>query len=356
MASCSRRHLLAASLAWGTTGCHLVRFTNMESDKTPSVGDALKAAKPDGHPLDGPRRVGMKIATIAAPLRDKAIDQAIWHTTDEQIFSEELRNSLKNNGLRIGLLRSSLPAEIEELMQHGGFAGQKVEPLVVNQPVSEPTKIATTEKTSETSLLIDTGSKVQGKTYRDVTGYLRITASIDDQKGVVLKTTPELHHGEMKAKFANAGNVENAFEPAQMTLKTMQEEEVFKDLAANVRVEPGQCLVIGLDPSRESGLGWFLLTKPPETDKETQQKLILVWAWNSGREAVLDIPTIVQSNSRQTKTFQPLESPPPAIVVKRDQNRQKTKDDQLQPAGFDKPKPAPKADPKPTPDSKPGPS
>lgn len=122
-------------------------------------------------------------------------------------------------------------------------------------------------------------------------------------------------------------------------MKTVQDEELFRDLAANIRVEPGQCLVIGLDPSRESGLGWFLLTKPPETDKETQQKLILIWAWNAGRDAVLDIPSVVQSASRQTKTFQPLESPPPAIVAKRNENSQKlkTRDDQVKSAGFDKP-------------------
>lgn len=339
MARWSRRQLLGAALGWCSTGCHLVRFTATDKTETPSVSDALKATKPNGHPLDGPRRVGMKIATVAAPLRDQAIDQAIWHTTDEQILPEDLRTALKNNGLRIGLLRSSLPAEVEELMLHGGHAGQFVEPLIVNQPVNEPTKIAATEKLAEASLLIDTGTKVQGKTYQNVTGFLRITATIDDQKGVVLKTTPELHYGEMKSKFVTAGNLESAFEPAQLAMKTVQDEELFRDLAANIRVEPGQCLVIGLDPSRESGLGWFLLTKPPETDKETQQKLILIWAWNAGRDAVLDIPSVVQSASRQTKTFQPLESPPPAIVAKRNENSQKlkTRVDQVKSAGFDKP-------------------
>ena len=337
MARWSRRELLMAGLGLSGTGCHLVRFSSSQSPETPSVGDALKATKPDGHPLDGPRRVGLKIATLSSTLQDPAIDQAIWRTTDEQVVPKELRDLLRNNGLRIGLLRSSLPAEVDELMEHGGHAGQKVEPLVVNQPVNEPVKLATAEKTAEASLLIDAAGKVQGKSYKDLSGFIRLTTSMDDQKGVVLKVTPELHHGEIKSRIAPVGTVENPFEPAQMSLKNQQEEELFRDLAANIRLEQGQCLVIGLDSSRQGGLGWFLLTSPPETDKETQQKLILVWAWNAGREATLDIPSVVQSNSRQNKAFQPLQSPPSEMLARQSKGKGKSKrDDQIQAAGFEK--------------------
>ena len=340
MARLSRRELLLAGLGFSSTGCHLIRFSPSETQGTPSVGDALKATKPDGHPLDGPRRVGLKIATLSGTLQDTAIDQAIWRTTDEQVVPQELRDLLRNNGLRIGLLRSSLPAEVDELLEHGGHAGQKVEPLVVNQPVNEPVKLATAEKTTEASLLIDAAGKVQGKSYKDLSGFIRLTSSMDDQKGVVLKVTPELHHGEFKARIGTVGNVENPFEPAQMSLKNQQEEELFRDLAANVRVEQGQCLVIGLESTRQGGLGWFLLTSPPETDKETQQKLILVWAWNAGREATLDIPNLVQANSRQSKTFQPLESPPGEKLARKESSRSKTKrDNQLQAAGYETSKP-----------------
>lgn len=350
MARWSRRELLLAGLGFSSTGCHLVRFSSTEPQETPSVGDALKATKPDGHPLDGPRRVGLKIATLSGTLQDAAIDQAIWRTTDEQVVPKELRDLLRNNGLRIGLLRSSLPAEVDELMEHGGHAGQKVEPLVVNQPVNEPVKLATAEKSAEASLLIDAAGKVQGKSYKDLSGFIRLTTSMDEQKGIVLKVTPELHHGEFKARVAPVGSVENPFEPAQMSLKTQQEEELFRDLAANIRVEQGQCLVIGLDSSRQGGLGWYLLTSPPQTDKETQQKLILVWAWNAGREATLDIPNIVQANSRQSKSFQPLESPPGEMLARKEKPQNETKrDDQLQAAGY-KPSAAEKPATSPTPE------
>lgn len=331
----SRRHLLASCLGWTVTGCHLVRFTPTDKNGTPSVADALKSAKPSGNPLDGPRRVGLKIATLSTDLKNPAIDEAIWRTTDEQVISQELRDSLRNNGLRVGLLRSALPAEVEELLEHGGPSGQRVEPLALNQPVNEPTKIAMGEKSAEVSMLLDISGKIQGKTYKDVAGYLRLTTSMDDQKGVVLKVMPELHHGDPKLRLASVGEAVNPFEPAQMSMKTLQEEELFRDLAASVRLEQGQCLVIGLDSARQGGLGWFLMTSPPAEGKETQQKLILVWAWNAGREASLEVPQLVQANSRQIKKFQPLQSPSPEMLAKRETpSKLGKRDDQVQAAGF----------------------
>lgn len=332
-----RRKLLAIMLAASSGGCHLVRFSGQEKENDgPSVAESLRATKPDGHPLDGPKRVGMKIATLIAPLKDPSIDQSIWRTCDEQVLPTNLKESLQRNGIRVGLLRSSLPSEVEELMKHSGPAGQIVEPLVVNQPFNEPVKIATAESRPEISLLVDSGMGVAGKVFKDASGFFRVAGLLDDQAGVILKVTPEIHHGKNASQITPSQAGANPFEPGQLLIKSGQTEEMFRDLAANVRIEPGQCLVIGLDSSREGGLGWFLLTDPPREEKETRQKLILVWAWNANREASLKVPDIVKATSREVPVFQPVQAPSTAVTLKR-KKQESQLDNQVQTAGYHKP-------------------
>lgn len=313
----SRRHFIATALGLNSTGCHLVRLGLGDKEPTQTVGDALKATKPGGHPLDGPRRVAMKIAILDAPLRSKAIDESIWNTADEQVITGNLRDSLRNNGLRIGLLRSNLPTDVQTLMETSGPAGQKVEPLLVNQPVNEPTKIAMGDKKPESSLLMDIGGKIQGKTYRNVNGFLRLSGELDSLEGVIVKCTPELHHGEIKTSFASAGMSDNPFEPAQLTMKSGQTEELFRDLSASVRIMPNQCLVIGLDSAREGGLGWFLLTDPATADKEPSQRMILVWVWHAGRETNPIVPALASAAKLPDKRFEPMTTPPNSPTTQR---------------------------------------
>ncbi len=302
----TRRRFVATTLGLGSTGCQFVRLGVSEAESDKTVGEALKSTKSGIHPLAGPKRVGMKIAIVHGAFRDSAIDRSIWNTADDQIVPAEVRDSLKRNGLKVGMLRSSLPLDVEELMKRSGPAGQTVEPLLVNQPVNEPTKIATGESRPECSILMDTGGKVQGKSYKNVSGFVRISGQIESDSGVVLKIVPELHHGEIKASFASVSG-DHPFEPTQLALRSGQTEELLRELTLNVPIEPSHCLVFGLDSSREGSLGWFLLTDPPTTDQDTRQRLILIWAWNASRE----ISDPIASKSKPAIRF-----PKPAELLK----------------------------------------
>lgn len=307
----SRRRFFAMSLSLGCTGCQFVRLGINESDPDKSVGDALKSTRPGVHPLEGMRRVGMKIAIAQGPLKDPAIDRSIWNTADDQVIDPSLRETLRNNGLRFGILRSSLPLDVEEALKHSGPAGQTVEPLEVNQPANEPTKIATGSKKSECSVLMDAGGKVQGKTYRNLSGFLRVSGQLDAKSNVVLKVVPELHHGDIKSSFSASNAADNPFEPAQLTMRSGQTEEILRELALNVTIEPDQCLVIGLDSNREGSLGWLLLTDPPTEDQDTRQRMILIWAWNASRDSTEPSDGSGRSNLARSnpKTFDPLKPP-----------------------------------------------
>lgn len=309
MNSWSRRRFIASSLSLGCTGCQFVRLGIGDPETVKSVGEALKATKIGAHPLDGPKRVAMKIAILQAPLRDSVIDQSIWGTADDQVISSDLQQTLRNNGLKVALLRSSLPMDVEELLKRSGPAGQQVEPLKVNQPINEPTKIAAGEKRAECSILMDTGGKVQGKSYRQVSGFLRIAGQSITESGIVLKIVPELHHGDISSNFASATSAVSPFEPAQLTIRSGQKEELIRELTTEVPVEPSQYLVIGLDTEREGSLGWFLLTDPPTSDQDTRQRLILIQAWNASREPSDMIASKPSPTPRLTRAFEQLKPP-----------------------------------------------
>ncbi|MFM7131681.1 MAG: hypothetical protein ACKO0V_20210, partial [bacterium] len=184
---------------------------------------------------------------------------------------------------------------------------------------------------------------VAGKVFKDASGFFRVAGLLDEQAGVILKVTPEIHHGKNASQITPSQEGANPFEPGQLLIKSGQTEELFRDLAANVRIEPSHCLVIGLDSDREGGLGWFLLTDPPKEEKETRQKMILVWAWNANREASLKVPDIVKATSREVPVFQPLQGPSQAVASKRSR-AEKTRDDQIQTAAFEKSSGKPKKD------------
>lgn len=334
MSNCNRRHMLMSLSAWGMTGCHLMRFESVERDQAPSVADSLKAAKADMNLMDGPRRVGMRVATVIAPFKDIAIDSSIWHTADEQVLSTEHRDLLRSNGLRIGLLRSALPAEVEELLRRSGPAGQSVEPLIVNQPINEPVKIATADSKPKATMSLQFNGDTQSKLYQEVSGFIRASAMTDNQAGVIMKITPELHHGDIKTHFKPTSDTPSAFEPAQLSIRTGQTEELFRELSTDLRVEEGHCLVIGADSEKENSLGWFLLTEPPTSDREMQQKMILIWAWNTHRDATLNVPAIVQSNSRERKEFKPLKTPSESATVAARPRQEKTVDQEVQSTAF----------------------
>jgi hypothetical protein len=334
MSKMHHRQLLMGLMIWAMAGCHLIRFEAKEENSLPSVSESLRSSKAELSQLEGPRRVGMRIATVIAPFQDVSMDSSIWRTADEQIISTDQRKLLRSNGIRIGLLRSSLPSDIEELLKRSGPAGQSVEPLVVNQPINEPVKISTTDARTKALIKLANEEKANEKTFNDAKGFIRASAMTDNQSGVLMKITPELHHGSIRTQFKPATETQSVFEPAQLSIQTGQTEEMFQELSTRIRVEEGECLVIGLDSEQENSLGWFMLTDPPTSEREMQQKMVLIWAWNTNRDTSLNVPSIVQNNSLEHKDFQPLQSPPPSgREILADRNS-KNRDRAVEQAGY----------------------
>src|SRR3954452_6202514 len=51
-----------------------------------------------------PKRCALQVAFLSRPIRDEALNTAVWNVADEQVVAPEVRHALEVNGLRIGLI------------------------------------------------------------------------------------------------------------------------------------------------------------------------------------------------------------------------------------------------------------
>ncbi len=270
------RKTLALALA---TTAVLAGCTLNKNDLRRDQASALFGRLGAGGQVIEPKRCTLKAAILPRPLRDKAVNEAVWAAADEQAVAPEARRSLQANGLRVGVITGGLPAEVE-----GALAApppDKVEPAEFNLPDGANTLVNLAETTPETSLLLNRDGRAFGKPYKDASGWFRVTASHDGPTGVALRFAPEIHHGPVARRFDSLPGNPGSMSSMQFMVKDGQQEETLRELTATLTLQPGQVAVIGCDPDRRGSLGAFLFTKPEANSDRLMQKVLLIWAARS---------------------------------------------------------------------------
>lgn len=232
-----------------------------------------------GGPVVEPNRCMLKAAILPRPLRDKAVNEAVWAAADEQAVAPEARRALQDNGLRVGIITGGLPAEVEAAL--AAPPPNKVEPVEFNVPDGANSLVSLTESTPETSLLLNRDGRAFGKPYKDASGWFRVTATHDGPTGVAVRIVPEIHHGPVLRRFDSLPNNPGSLTSMQFMLKDGQQEETLRELAATLTLQPGQVAVVGCDPERRGSLGAFLFTRPEANSDRLMQKVLLIWASRS---------------------------------------------------------------------------
>jgi hypothetical protein len=222
-----------------------------------------------------PKRCALQVAFLARPLHDPALAFSIWNAADEQVLAPEVRHALEVNGLRIGLITSSLPADVEAILN--APAPHKVERPQFFLPDGDNTLLTLSEPTPTVSLLLSSEGQAYGKDYQDASGWCRVTARQEGSAGVALRFVPEIHHGPIQRVFG-AVPTGGTLAQQQFKIKDGQEEETFRDLAATLTLQPGQVAVLGCRRERQRSLGTFLFTQPELNSDRLLQKVLLVWA------------------------------------------------------------------------------
>ncbi len=228
-----------------------------------------------------PKRCALQVAILTRPVDDPALDSGVWNGTDEQVVAPELLTALERNGLRIGLITGSLPAEIESILN--APPPKRIEPSQIILPDGEHTLISLGNATSTASLLLCRDGNAFGKDYADASGWLRVTATQEGTSGVALRFVPEVHFGPIQHTYG-AAPTGGLYAPQNFMIKDGQAEETFRDLAATLTLQPGQVAVIGGRRQLPRSLGGFLFTQPEINSDRLVQKLVLIWASRSSQD------------------------------------------------------------------------
>lgn len=226
-----------------------------------------------------PKRCNLRVAILSRPLRDEAINKALWSVADEQSVPHEVQRVLEVNGLRIGLITGELPQEVESILKATG--PHKVEPAQFDFPDGEFAMISMGDAVPEVSLLLNREGRAFGKPYRDASGWFRVTADQEGSTAVRLRLVPEIHHGPIKRSFG-ALPTAGPYMPQEFMQKDGQQEEHFRELAATLVLQPGQIAVLGCRAEADRSLGAYLFTQPEANSDRLLQRVVLIWAARSG--------------------------------------------------------------------------
>lgn len=225
--------------------------------------------------------VALEIFQARIPLDQEASADALWERIDEQEFDAELRRRLVANGLRAGVVGGALPEDLAKLLELDGEAAaasdtqlitdQSAVPRVTRRVVQvkrkEPVSIQVSDLRDEAQVLLSHDGSFGGKTFRQMQGVYSLQAETIPGQRVKVRLTPELHHGDLKQRYA--GGQQGIF----MSIPS-REREVFSELAMDATLAPGELLVLGCLPAAKTSLGGVFHTATAAGKDE--RKLILV--------------------------------------------------------------------------------
>jgi hypothetical protein len=225
--------------------------------------------------------VAVEIFQARIPLDQEKQADALWARIDEQEFDADLRRKLVANGLRAGVVGGALPEDLSELLtlESDGqqesasrlITDQTAMPRVTRRVVQlkrrEPASIQVSELRDEAQVLISGEKSFGGKTFRQMQGVYALEAEAIPGQRIKVRLTPEVHHGDMKQRYA--GSDQGIF----MSIPS-REREVFSDLAMEATLAPGELLVLGCLPDAKTSLGGVFHTA--HAAGKDERKLILV--------------------------------------------------------------------------------
>lgn len=237
----------------------------------------LKPAQPS------PDSVKMEIIWARFPANDPAFNGDAWRDIDETRLDPTVRRELANNGLRAGIISGKLPDAIARALRQGEpspgeapvidgetkelLADPIVRGRVRQMPRNQRYEVTASDVYASLPLLVQSRDGLGGRTYLQAQAIYAMRVDPQPDQTALVELTPELHHGE--ARLRMLGGDEGVWHQA-----VQRDREVFERMRMNVRLAPGEMLVIMNLPDAGSRLGHYFHTV--ESSEGPQQKLILI--------------------------------------------------------------------------------
>ncbi len=239
------------------------------------------------NPLAKPRMsrdsVVLEVFFARLPADETETLDGIWKDIDEQVLPAMLRRRLAENGFRAGVIGGQLPAEVQSLLDQqadgkqppAGEDPQGMNVVDVDKPANVRIRsmavragrrgeIMASSVYDRVPILERLDGQLRGKYYDQCQCMLAVTPTPHGDGSVQLEVLPEVHFGQPQRSFSGEDGV--------WRLKTGRPRKDFAQLAMNVRLAPGEMLVIGALPDRPGSIGHYFLT---EDSAGRQQRKIL---------------------------------------------------------------------------------
>ena len=271
-----KRAIAAPALAMmALAGCNLSRSdVKKKADEVTATVFNTNSDRP-GRVLE-PKYCRLDSAIVSRPVGERVVDSSLWEVADEQSIPLEARQALESNGLRIGVITGPLPADVIETFKPSP-PQQETQWVHIALPVGERSPIVVGPKTDSLTLLLNHKGKLDGRDYQDAEGRLNITPGHSGSKAVSIRVVPEIHHGETRRTIAPLeGN--GPFAQREFSIKDAQQEDILRELAVSVDLQPGETLVIGCRPQQSRSLGTFFFTRTEPNGDRTFQSVLLIQA------------------------------------------------------------------------------
>jgi hypothetical protein len=239
--------------------------------------------KVDKSPLAAPRRspdsVELEIFFVRAPLGDPEANETLWSELDEQALDPILRRGLAENGFRVGLAGSQMPAGVERLLGLEGRAPTTEEECLVNVDqdakvcrrrlqirAGRRSEIVASEVYDELPMLLRENGQLRGRSFAKGQGVLAVKTFPEGDGRVRLELVPELHFGESRQQWRGGEEM--------FYLESGRPREALDQLQVAATLAPGQMLVLASLPDRPGSLGHHFFTQ--RAGGEIEQKLLVI--------------------------------------------------------------------------------
>ena len=238
-------------LSSGLTGCQTM-FTLPPPVDSEALLRAVEAS---------PESVTLEIYQVRMPAGQRAIVEELWQSVDEQRLDVGLRRQLVRNGFRAGVVAGPVPDvlarqlnlqdELPEVSPERQITQRSADPKVTRRVLQlnrhESATIQTSDVQSRLDILLCDRHGVAGRRFFQVQPTYAMRAATVGQR-VSLRLTPELHHGEMKNRYA--GSDQGIF-----LLTPSRERETYDHLEMGTALAAGELLIVGCLADAPGSLG-----------------------------------------------------------------------------------------------------
>ena len=269
--------LSCAVMLFALGGCRLLDEDAVVQGRSP-----LRPATPS------PDSVQMEVIWARCPLNDAEINDTVWQEIDETQVAPAVRRELAHNGFRVGVIGGTPPDAIARVLNlnadQTADAKEEVGALQTldlvhdakihgsrrNLRRGERMEIRASEDLASMPLLVSRGRDVGGRTLRDAQAIYALAIDPQPDQTVKVELTPEIHYGPSQLRWSGG---EEGMDVVLRQLP-MREREVFESMRMEVRLAPGEMLILAGLPDAGCRPGHYFHTV--ETSGGREQKLVLI--------------------------------------------------------------------------------